>query len=483
MKVCANSIVSVLDTVLKTCPANGSVSACCVALKSTSLSDRVFYPTSDVYHQSIGSYWRADNQQLYPSCVVQPHSAQDVSLAVSTLVKANDNSPRCQFAVRSGGHGTVTGSTNGDYAVTIDLSQMNQTVYHADTCTASIQAGARWKSVYKTLSQHNMAVPGGRSGMVGVGGFVTGGGNSFHSAQYGLVCDAVVNFEIVLANGQITTANEHTNPDLFKVLRGGSNNFGIVTRIDLEAFEQESLWGGVVTYNQSTAAQQIPAFVDFTSDLHKDPHASLIALYTYSSELGVPVISNALEYTKPVEFPAAFARFYALPNISSTMRIADLDDVTSEFEPPGGVHHNFFTLTFANDPRILHRAVEIQTKAIEEIKHSVKSSAWSIMSLYQPFPALFTHLVDLLWFTWDEIEDTPLFDSVGYAMVEEIESYARSRGGGNRYIYLNYAAGLQNPLRGYGEDNLREMRRVAEKYDPLGVFQYQVPGGFKLSQA
>lgn len=59
--------------------------------------------------------------------------------------------------------------------------------------------------------------------------------------------------QIVLASGEIVNANKHINTDLFKVLKGGLNNFGIVTRIDLPTFKQQKLWGGHVTYPFSTA--------------------------------------------------------------------------------------------------------------------------------------------------------------------------------------------------------------------------------------
>ena len=43
---------------------------------------------------------------------------------------------------------------------------------------------------------------------------------------------------MVLANGQIANVNQQSNPDLYFALRGGGNNFGIVTRFDLETFSQ-----------------------------------------------------------------------------------------------------------------------------------------------------------------------------------------------------------------------------------------------------
>ncbi|KAL4913538.1 hypothetical protein BDW62DRAFT_214106 [Aspergillus aurantiobrunneus] len=501
MKVPSYSLVSVLEGVSKTCPVDGSISPCCTALKDTPLSAQVFDANNGPYHQSLGEYWRTDNQQIYPACIVQPHSAEDVSLALSTLVESDDGSPQCQFAIRSGGHSTVVGATNTDYAVTIDLSMLNGTVYSPESATASIQPGARWKPVYKTLGQHGVAVPGGRGGTVGVGGFVVGGGNSFHSAQYGFTCDATVNFEIVLPSGTITSANATTNPDLFKALKGGSGNFGIVTRFDLQAFPQEPIWGGVVAYDHAaTVNQQVPALVDFTNNIHNDPSASLIPIYTYSSALGVPVIANSLVYTKPIAYPPPFEAFYAMPNISDSTRWTDLEGLTGELEPEGGLH-NFFTVTFANDPAILHKAISIQDRLIEEVKRSVRSENWSIISMYQPLPGLFAeigrkkggnvlgldeggnYILHLIWLIWDNSDDTALFDRVGETFVEELDGFARSVGGEYPFVYLNYAAEGQNPLRGYGEGNLEFLKAVAAKYDPLGVFQTQVPGGFKVSKA
>ena len=144
----------------------------CTALSST-LHTKIVYPDNAAYRESVESYF-AINAQLEPTCIVQPLSAEDVSLAVSTLVKAGMTEP-CQFAVRSGGHTPWAGSSNIEPGVTIDLSTMNSTTYHAENLTASILPGARWSSVYNTLTPLGVMVPGGRAASVGVGGLVTGG--------------------------------------------------------------------------------------------------------------------------------------------------------------------------------------------------------------------------------------------------------------------------------------------------------------------
>jgi hypothetical protein len=67
--------------------------------------------------------------------------------------------------------------------------------------------------------------------------------------------------------------------------------------------------------------------------------------------------------------------------------------------------------------------------------------------------------------------------------IDELNEFAKSKGADNPFIYLDYAYKTQDPLTGYGEKNLEHMRKVSAKYDPEGVFQTMVPGGFKLKNA
>lgn len=102
-----------------------------------------------------------------------------------------------------------------------------------ETKIASIQPGSKFGDAYTALDPHNVSIAGGRASVVGVGGFVTGGGYSFQSNAHGFACDNVANYEIVLANGSVVNANSQENSDLWKAQKGSSGNFGFVTRIDM----------------------------------------------------------------------------------------------------------------------------------------------------------------------------------------------------------------------------------------------------------
>jgi hypothetical protein len=74
------------------------------------------------------------------------------------------------------------------------------------------------------------------------------GGLSFFSTREGFISDSVTNFEVVLASGEVVNANANENTDLFISLRGGGNNFAIVTRYDMRTFNQGKFWGGTTFY-------------------------------------------------------------------------------------------------------------------------------------------------------------------------------------------------------------------------------------------
>src|SRR4051812_45781098 len=99
------------------------------------------------------------------------------------------------------------------------------------------------------------------------------GGISFFSPERGWACDYVLNFQVVLANGDLVNANATSRPDLFAALKGGQNNFGIVTRFDLKAFPAGAMWGGRIAFAPETDTALVQGFTDFRLGQY-DPYAA-----------------------------------------------------------------------------------------------------------------------------------------------------------------------------------------------------------------
>jgi FAD/FMN-containing dehydrogenase len=89
-----------------------------------------------------------------------------------------------------------------------------------DTHVVTVGSGTQMLELDEQASLRNLTIVGGGAGSVGVGGYLTGGGHSAISLQFGLATDQVVEMEVVTAGGNIVTANACQNEDLFWAMRG-----------------------------------------------------------------------------------------------------------------------------------------------------------------------------------------------------------------------------------------------------------------------
>lgn len=93
--------------------------------------------------------------------------------------------------------------------------------------TTAVTAGAASyvSDIYSHLDQYNLTVVDGMGPEVTMGGYLTGGGHSPISNIFGLGSDQVYEVEMVTPQGEVITANECQNTDLFWAVRGVSYKF------------------------------------------------------------------------------------------------------------------------------------------------------------------------------------------------------------------------------------------------------------------
>jgi FAD/FMN-containing dehydrogenase len=158
-----------------------------------------------------------------PSLVVRCSGTADVVAAV-TFAREHG----IELTVRGGGH-SISGLSSSDGGVVLDLSPMNAVLVDRERRIARVQGGAVWGEVDREAQLHGLATPGGVVSDTGVGGLTLGGGYGWLRRKHGLSCDNLLEVEIVGADGEVRTASEETNADLFWAIRGGGGNFGVVT--------------------------------------------------------------------------------------------------------------------------------------------------------------------------------------------------------------------------------------------------------------
>ncbi|OCL04578.1 FAD binding domain protein [Glonium stellatum] len=463
---------------------------CCRSLASV-LGLNVSFPGNTTYLATQESYWSLQEASLSPTCIVIPKTAQDISEAISIVSSIES----CRFAIKGHSHAPAAGFANINDGVAIDMTRLSSVAVNSDHTVASVGAGASWLDVYQYLDSLGLAIAGGRNGAVGVAGLTLGGGISYFAPRVGWACDNAVNFELVLASGEIVDANATCHPELFRALKGGGNNFGIVTRIDFAAFPQGQILGGNVVNDISYRGAVFEAFAEIATAPEYDIYASLVTGLVFSTATKEWSLSTTAIYTKPVSNPPVYQNLRKIPRTADTLNITNLSTLANETAPPL-LNWAFFTGTYGVSATLLSRIFDSLNTTIYNFIIPGGIS-WSVA--FEPLPTVITQhgdqnggnslgtspkdgntFVMLLTGIWSNTSSDALVEKTAQKMVEDINGIARSMGLLNDFQYINYADPSQDPIGSYGQLNVKRLRDVSKMYDPKGVFQLQVPGGFKL---
>ncbi|EJT72187.1 FAD binding domain-containing protein [Gaeumannomyces tritici R3-111a-1] len=255
------------------------------------------------YNKETGEYWSQGCAGLKPDCVLEPQNAQEVSQLMKVLAGNSD-----EFAIKSGGHNPNNRYASVKDGVLISTKKMNEVTIDRARGVVTVGPGNRWDDVFKGLEGSGLAVVGGRMGNVGVGGFLLGGGLSFLSTQYGWAANNIVEFELVTPNGTIATVSADKHPDVFEVLKGGGNNFGIVTKYVLKAHPIGKVWGGNVMYGKEKTGELLALIRDFTEH-YDDPKAAIIATVQLTVLNAIEMWTLFLFYDGPTPPAGIFDKF------------------------------------------------------------------------------------------------------------------------------------------------------------------------------
>jgi hypothetical protein len=89
-------------------------------------------------------------------------------------------------------------------------------------------------------------------------------------------------------------------------------------------------------------------------------------------------------------------------------------------------------------------------------------------------------LIVLLNPTWNSAQDDDRITQGVETLLEKCKQIADGKSALHRYVFTNYAYCKENVFAGYGQESLERLIKTSKKFDPDGIFQTAVPGGFKL---
>ncbi|KND86277.1 Cannabidiolic acid synthase [Tolypocladium ophioglossoides CBS 100239] len=204
----------------------------------------VSYPSDPLYQVAWVKPFNLD-VPVTPVAVIRPNSASEVAGAVKCAVASG-----VQVQAKSGGHSYANYGLGGqDGELVIDLVNLQDFSMDQQTWHATFGAGYHLGDLDRQLHNNGgRAMAHGTCPGVGIGGHATIGGLGPMSRMWGSALDHVVEVQVVTAAGDIKTASETENADLFWALRGAGDSFGVITRFTVRTHPEP---GNVVQYTYS----------------------------------------------------------------------------------------------------------------------------------------------------------------------------------------------------------------------------------------
>ncbi|KAI3539721.1 FAD binding domain-containing protein [Colletotrichum filicis] len=444
-------------------------------------------------NDSSFAIWDMKQQEVVPACRVEPTTASQVSRVVAITV---DN--WCRFAIKGGGHMTNLDASNSVGGITIDLHLMDHVEISEDRTKANLGPGHVLRDAYLALEKHNLTMVGGRTADVGLPGFTIGGGLSDLGPQYGLAVDNVWEYQLVLPNATIVNVSETVHPDLYFALRGGGNNFGIITNFRSRLVPQGQKWGGARTYHINFTDQLVDQSYQLATSLSTDTYMSFWTRNSYDVATDRFSISVSQAYYEPVIEPPVFTELNKIPYETSNLRVDWMSNHSLDSVSPHGLRRVYASITF-RPSRVLHKQlIKIYSEEVVGVKTTPGlSSSLVVQALHKnAIDAMKVRrgnalgvesdgplMIALLTLGWSNSGD----DAAMYAYADRIinrgKAEAESMDLLHPWLYINYANNNQDPFTGYGEKNKRRLQEIQKSIDPRGIFTSKglVRGSFKLN--
>lgn len=211
--------------------------------------------------------------------------------------------------------------------------------------------------------------------------------DSLGTNQYGLTMDTVTTFELVLPNGTLKGVTEK-GENLWFALRGGFNNYGIVTRFTLRTHKQDDVWGALLAFAGDQIKPPYTAFSKWTSVEHDCKGVQLADVAHVDGTIEFQMV---LFYDVPKPPEGFYDELLNIPSSAKAVIEGDFLKFLSSVVFPQRQR------TYIDGVPILHYSVPVIKATIDDVKalgdklrKNDKDAA--ITFHFEPFePDIFTH--------------------------------------------------------------------------------------------
>ncbi|KAL9034720.1 MAG: hypothetical protein Q9214_006915 [Letrouitia sp. 1 TL-2023] len=315
---------------------------------------------------------------------------------------------------------------------------------------------------------------------------------SYFSSVYGWASNNVVQFEIVTSKGEILLANKDAYPDLFWALKGGSSNYGIITRYDMKLYKSTQMYGGTVIWPSNATRQYLEAQKHFIlpGGGSYDDKVAIMPNFGYIPQTGISSSGSVLIYNAPVEKPKALENFTAIPLESGGAKVQNFSAITATTSgyAPRTNRWSFYSTAIRSGEDTMNIIYNTTTSLVDQV---LKKTNCSVGSAIQPVtvnhlkaaraaggdaldldPARGPFVIILIFISWTSAKDDALIKSYTDKVLESINKQAKARNLDYPFRFLNDAGVTQDPIStyGYGASLVRMKAAIMEGVQGIKTF-------------
>lgn len=422
--------------------------------------------------------WYLFKPKRYPDLIVRAMTEQDVIQAIR-YARQND----LRVVTRTTGHNPAK-SVLRDGGMLLDLSRMRSVETDPESRTAWIQPGIRSEHLLHAVTRHKLAFPAAHTGIVGLGGYLLGGGIGWNMPEYGIACRSILAAEMVTASGEKIRVSADENRDLLWAVRGaGPGFFGSVIRYKLQLYPLHT----AITVNSYVfPVSQLPEILRAFSQIEpvrdrrmeillkvgrfypaEKPYIERDLVCTVSIFAFVDSSEEAVEVMKPVaESNLGRLSIQTRENIPVTYKELYIPPATDYSSPGRTIVHNSWT--DQPDKFLLALAEKIQTDPPRSPR-SFLLMGWSFNFTFDdPDSCIRTDARHYI--SWYMIAEKEQDIEPNYQWMDESISLTQ---GFSKGRYINEIDPLRYPqavLECFSAENWERLMKLRQKYDPSGVF-------------
>lgn len=410
-----------------------------------------------------------------PGLIARCADAADVQAAVLAASSAG-----VLTAVRCGGH-SLAGFGSCDGGLVIDLSRLRSVEVDESARRAKFGGGCLLGTIDTATQRVGLAFPAGVVSHTGAAGLVLGGGTGWLNRIFGLSCDNVEGFSLVVADGSLVRANTHENEDLFWALRGGGGNFGVVTEFEVKLHPVASVLFGAAYCAGDDVVRVVQAWRDFMPQaadnlrwgisLTLAPHTENIPMQLR----GLPVASQSAVWIGDIargrqQFEQVFSLCHPFAVATQELSFLNLQTIADAEFPHGRRYYTksgyFRTLSDENIQRMVDALNTIPSPVSQIELAYLGGAAGRVAAQETAFGDRSSPFILNLLGNWSEPRD----DAANISWVRQL--FAETKPSMTPGVYVNFMSGDEQDRvpEAYRE---RWDRLVAVKthYDPRNFFQ------------